>query len=279
VGFPRFDWPYVLTGELDGEISFAFAVYDDPDDPPLTTFNGGFAPTSSDLLTPEALAERLATEIGSAIEDVVSLEGITIDADGHWNIAFSGPDGMTVRMNMDDSVLEGTAALMGFRKQSLSEQYAQATDTGSTGLVTLTSQNQGTNIWIADIGPSVGTEPERDNIGTLSFTPRTSTAFRFGETEQREIAYELLAAFKVFKNQEGTEHLNEAIERLWEESPSLFRYSPNSSYPGVDPFTSDGVAHWYSLTEENFRKFRPVRRYPGLECYDMRVAVRQVDPP
>jgi hypothetical protein len=171
------------------------------------------------------------------------------------------------------------AELLGFNPAPQRSIAIPDDEHGGEPIHTFVGQRQMKNIWVADVGPKSGMEPERRFVRNVSATLSQSHVFEFGETELRDLSFNLLPAHKIFKGREGTTHKYEALERLWESSPSLFKFSPDSAVPDVDPFTADGFAHWYSLDEESMRSFKPERPYPGLEAYDVRLSMRKTVSP
>lgn len=264
---PRFCWPVTIDATND---ILRFEV----DGTGYTTA----ALTHGDYYSPEALLYALGVKIAAqagfaAAWPTGRTVTATLNTTGTAQIAIHATGLGTKLCKLKwtfNSVSGAIGTLLGFAIGSDSSATAGLV----TEIATFTSTKQVKQLWLPN------QVVRRDSRETSAFgrTIVESTGGVVGvdlaTLRRRELAFEMLAASKVFTANEST--VNEAAQHLWDDGASLFTYwedSTSTGLSGTPGVTDVGNGKLYALDDQTANLFKPERIYDGLAIYNLKLGL------
>lgn len=197
-------------------------------------------------------AVTLGVAVKAALDALASgVFTVTPSATGHFVISINAGS-FTLEWS---NVLATAYAILGWT----------AVDT--TDAASLTATNQHPNGWYSDVAARFDSLPIRDrSADVVTVTSAGQTKF-ISEVElaRREIRFQFLKSYKTFIQYETT-HVNEALERWWQDGQARFRYWPDG--------TVEGTSNDYVFDVETIREFLPARQQDKKAIYDVRLFLR-----
>jgi hypothetical protein len=243
---PKAMWPIVIVAGVNDRIDFKIGA---------TPYVATISPATYDHL------RFYAGQTGPALLAAVDTALIAAASGSGWSpntvmagnkVKLQGTSAFSLQWDTGPNKARSIGPTLGF---DVVDQAAATTQT---------AQSQHVNAWYAD-------DPPEDDSGNLPAYDRAvaraqggqTRAVDFGTTYDRVLSLSFLQPWKVFREEEGTTHVNEALERLFDSGWAKFRWWPDAS---VEEASTD-----YVLSPDTAKALPRSRLSPGNSLYSLQL--------